>query len=143
MLLRKKDGLRADRDGCLMREPLTSEEFSKGRIQAGQATQWMRALPLKLGAKPEHLTNIGSHSCKTTLLSVAAKGGLSRDTRRVLGGHTDPAEASVNFYSRDALAQPVYELAELLGHIRDGRFDPDASFLIWTLGVLDELAERS
>jgi hypothetical protein len=125
--IRKTLRLNASRDACLMREPLADGTFTEARIKPGQATQWLRHILLKLGAEPTALRNIGSHSCKTTLLSVAAKGGLPRDTRRTLGGHATPGDDSVDTYSRDVLAAPLLELAQLLGKVRAGTFDPDAT----------------
>ena len=125
--IRRTMKLNASRDSCLMREPLANGTFTEARIKPGQATQWLRHILLKLRADPTALKNIGSHSCKTTLLSVAAKGGLSRDTRRTLGGHAIPGDDSVDTYSRDVLAAPLLELAQLLDHVRAGRFEPDAT----------------
>ena len=67
-----------------MLEPLADGTFGEGRIQAGQATAWLQHILLKLGVPAAELTNVGSHSCKATVLSIAAKAGLSRDTRRTL-----------------------------------------------------------
>ena len=125
--LRQKLGLDAHADECLQRELLTSGDFGHGRIKPGQATEWLRALLLKLGVAPEELRNVGSHSCKTTLLSMAAKGGMDRDDRRTLGGHQPPNDRSVDVYSRDTLAAPLRNLAIFLAKIRKGEFDPDAS----------------
>ena len=123
--IRKDLCMDASKDQCLMREPLANGLFTAARIKAGQATQWLRHILLKLGVDAYDLRNIGSHSLKTTLLSVAAKGGLSRDTRRTLGGHATPGDDSVDTYSRDILAAPMLELAKLLDHVRAGRFEPD------------------
>ena len=126
-VLRTRCGLNAQQDACLMREPLIDGTFAVARIQPGSATQWLRHLLLKLGVEASQLRNVGSHSCKTTLLSVAAKGGLSRDDRRTLGTHAVPGDSSVDCYSRDNLAAPLLNLAVLLRHVREGRFAPDAS----------------
>ena len=107
-------GLNADEDGCLMRSPLADGSFAIARNQPGEATQWLRHLMLALKAPPMALKNVGSHSCKATLLSVAAKCGISRDARRTLGGHANPGDSSVDCYSRDTMAAPRLELALLL-----------------------------
>ena len=127
LALRRILSLDATEDGCLMRVPLLDGSFAEGRIRAGQATTWLRCILLKLGARPEEIRNVGSHSCKATLLSLAAKGGLLRDDRRILGGHAFPGDKSVDTYSRDALAAPLFELAQLLVHVREGTFKPDSS----------------
>ena len=82
---------------------------------------------MKFQVEPDSLRNVGSHSCKTTLSGVAAKGGVSRVSRLTLGGHATPGDSSEDCYSRDAIASPLLELAQLLADIREGRFDPDAS----------------
>ena len=125
--IRASLGMDARSDGCLQLELFADGSFGSGRIKPGQATEWLRALLLKLGACPEELVNIGSHSCKVTLLSIAAKAGLNRDDRRTLGGHAAPNDKSVDIYSRDCLAAPLLELAKLLEDIRRGFFDPDSS----------------
>ena len=125
--LRKKLGLNAKRDECLQRELLADGSFGAGRVRPGQATVWLRFLLIKMGIEPGLLENIGSHSCKVSLLSMAAKAGLSRDDRRMLGGHVAPNDKSVDIYARDTLAAPLHNLAILLGEIRCGAFDPDVS----------------
>ena len=64
-------GLNALRDGCLMRETLSEGSFAVARIQPGQTTQWLSHLLLKLDVDADLLRKLGSHSCKTMLLSVA------------------------------------------------------------------------
>ena len=137
--LRSKLGLDAATDECLQREPLTNETFGAGRIKAGQATDWLRAVLLKLGIDSTELGNVGSHSCKATLLSMAAKAGIDGDTRRTLGGHAHPSDKSVDIYSRDSLSAPLRSLAALLTQIRVGAFDPDASRSgRWTVCLADD-----
>ena len=125
--LRRRVGLNAEADGCLQREPLRSGAFGHGHLGPGQATEWLRFLLIRLGVDSSLLSNIGSHSCKATLLSVAAKGGMTRDDRRALGGHAPPGDRSVDTYARDALAAPLRNLAILLSKVRCGLFDPDAT----------------
>ena len=125
--LRANAGLNASEDECLQRELLANGTFGAGRVKPGQATDWLRRLLLKLGVEAAGLSNVGSHSCKATLLSMAAKGGLSRDDRRTLGNHVAPNDRSVDIYSRDVMAAPLRNLALLLKQVRDGAFEPDAS----------------
>ena len=125
--LRAELFLDATEDECLMLEPLADETFGEGRIEAGQATTWLRYVLLKLGVPAAELKNVGSHSCKASVLSIAAKAGLSRDTRRTLGGHATPGDTSVDTYSRDTLAAPLLEVGRLFTKIRAKLFDPDSS----------------
>ena len=125
--LRKSLGLDAKRGECLQRELLADGSFGAGRLRSGQATVWLRLLLIKMGIEPELLANVGSHSCKVSLLSMAAKAGLSRDDRRMLGGHVALNDKSVDISARDTLAAPLRNLAFLLGEIRCGAFDSDVS----------------
>ena len=125
--LREEIGFSAADDECLMLEPLAEGEFGEGRVEAGQATEWLRHLLAKLGFEASSLLNTGSHSCKATLLSVCAKAGLPRDVRRTLGGHAIPGDRSVEEYSRDVLAEPLRQLGLLLEQVRQGKFSPDSS----------------
>ena len=127
LTLRASKGFDAAADGTLMREPFSNGEFGVARLCAGQATEWLRFLLCKLGFDPSTLTNVGSHSCKTTMLSIAAKAGMVRDYRRILGGHALPGDTSVDVYSRHALAAPLLELGKILTKIRNGVFNPDSS----------------
>ena len=125
--LRRQLCLDAALDECLMPEPLADGTFGEGRIQAGQATTWLRHLLLKLEVPPEELTEVGSHSCKATILSITAKAGLSKDVRRTLGGHATPGDTSVDVYSRDVIAAPLRQVALLFTKVRAKLFDPDSS----------------
>eukprot|EP00971_Amphidinium_carterae_P336391 6472752-Amphidinium_carterae.1 len=68
---------------------------------------------------------MGSHSCKTTLLSWSAKFGLSMKDRALLGCHVASEDFSCLTYSRDELAQPMRALQQVLCAISGGSFDPD------------------
>ena len=127
MELRQMVGLHAEQDLCLMPRPLEDGSFSAGRAEPGAITEWMRFLLEKLDVPRDELTNVGSHSCKATLLSMAAKAGMARDIRRTLGAHAIPGDKSVDAYARDNLGAPLRELAKLLRTIRNGQFDPDCS----------------
>ena len=93
-------------------------------LSSGEASEWLCRL---VGAKGAHGGPIKSHSLKTTLLSWAAKAGLSHDSRRILGYHVAPGDKSLVTYSRDAIAGPLRELCRVVGQIRDGAFFPDQS----------------
>ena len=66
-----------------------------------------------------------SHSLKATLLSFAAKRGLTHIDRLALGGHYHGAHMS-DVCARDALARPLRLLAGMLTEIRLGKFLPDS-----------------
>ena len=69
---------------------------------------------------------MGSHSCKTFWLAVAAKhGSFSGFDRRVLGHHAKPGDTSIAEYSRDLLATPLRKLEMVRQEIVRGTFRPD------------------
>ena len=125
--IRRQLGLNAADDQTLMPKPLADGSFAAGRIEAGQLTEWLRHLLELLDVPRASLVNVGSHSCKATLLSMAAKAGMPKETRRTLGAHAVPGDKSVEAYSRDNLAAPLRELAKLPRVIRLGQFDPDST----------------
>ena len=67
---------------------------------------------------------VSSHSMKATVLSYAAKRGISVPDRLQLGYHTSQFQMSL-VYSRDGAAAGLIILASLLKEIREGRFRPD------------------
>ena len=69
--------------------------------------------------------SVASHSLKSTCLSWAAKAGLPRESRRLLGRHADALQGSDSFYSRDLAIGPVRELQTVIRWIREGLFFPD------------------
>eukprot|EP00971_Amphidinium_carterae_P163909 3249356-Amphidinium_carterae.2 len=54
---------------------------------------------------------LGSHSLKATILSWAAKWGMSSDIRRALGQHFNLQDRSVDVYSRDQVAPCLRSLS--------------------------------
>ena len=120
-------GLSAPCDECLMREPLANGTFGAGRIDAALTSEWLKHLLHKVGVPKTELCNVGSHSCKATLLALLAKIGATPDDRRLLGGHAQQGDKSVMEYSRDALAGPLSRLEKALEMVQEGIFDPDAT----------------
>ena len=56
---------------------------------------------------------------------MGGKAGLSRDNRRLLGGHAGPKDKSVIVYSRDSMAEPMRALEDLIVKIASDHFRPD------------------
>eukprot|EP00971_Amphidinium_carterae_P264330 5243508-Amphidinium_carterae.1 len=83
----------------------------------------------------------GTHSCKATLLSWAAKFGLPMDQRALLGGHVGGHQVSTLVYSRDELASPLRSLELVLTNVRLGTFDPDSTRSGRWKGSLVQLGE--
>jgi len=123
--LRGRAGLHAETDGCLMPEVLADWSLGAGRMPTSGGGVLLKRL-LSNVSVPD-LEEYGTHSCKATLLSWAAKAGLNHDVRRLLGGHAAPGDRSVMQYSRDAMAAPMVELTNLLAKVRGQRFLPDVT----------------
>lgn len=94
-------------------------------LEAGHAGLWLRGILKVLGEDPAAVSNVGTHSCKATILSWLAKAGVSLETRRILGMHTTPGEQMPLVYSRDALSGPLREMQSVLDEISSGIFRPD------------------
>ena len=91
----------------------------------GEAADWLRQMLVACGVQALGLTNVGTHSLKTTCLSWMAKHGDPLDIRRHLGYHMGNQEKVTLLYSRDAAARPLRALMQCLAEIRSGVFQPD------------------
>ena len=125
--LRKSEGLAADGDKDvqepLLRHPAYGSGWTAAMVTVGYAASWLRTL---LDAVPSaDSVPIGTHSCKATLLSWAAKRGLPHGPRRLLGYHVAPKDSTMVIYSRDALADPLRQLVSLLQEVAANKFQPD------------------
>ena len=128
LALRKQQGLEAAPGRPLMPVP-TSAGWGSRALSSHEATVWMRELlsPANTfsGGVRRPVDNLGTHSCKVTLLAWAAKGGLSLEHRKLLGYHTSSADETALLYSRNAMAEPLRALSRLVEAVRVGRFRPD------------------
>ena len=106
-----------------------------------EANAWLKAYVSSCDVPDEDVLEIGTHSCKATLLSWVAKWGMKEEYRRRLGGHARPGERSILEYSRDALSVPLERLDELLVGVRLKRFKPDST-RPGRRGVFPSVAER-
>ena len=126
VVARRSAGLTAE-DGSSLVPAIVDGSFGTVPYKTAEFTAAFRSLLVKLGFG-NRLEAIGAHSLKATMLSWAAKFGLERDNRRLLGYHAAPGgDATVDVYARDVMATPLRALNEMLAQIRDGRFDPDAT----------------
>ena len=123
--LRAFAGCDAAVDRTLMPEVLSNGQFGTARMTTQDGTLILRQLLRDAGVSD--VGACGTHSSKATLLSWAAKAGLSNTDRKLLGGHADSKDKSMEEYSRDVLAKPLLALGALLQDVRTGRFNPDAT----------------
>ena len=108
----------SEKSSCWLSTPMSSSE----------ATFWLREfLDGTRGFVPEM---VGSHSCKTTLLTWAsrcARVPFSPADRRLLGHHLDPNMKSVLCYSRENYANLYAKVLNMFRLIRANEFEPDKS----------------
>jgi hypothetical protein len=98
-------------DGKWLGRPLTTSQGGK----------WLRGL-LECDVRD----NVGTHSCKVTILSWMSKRGCSLEDRSIVGHHLGNL-STVLCYSRDSMAGPLRRLRRLLIEIKRGLFRPDAT----------------
>ena len=125
--LRVAEGLDASTDGFLMLAPLADGGWARGGLRTDEANTWAKSLLRRGGFESTFISKTGTHSWKATMLSWCAKAGVREGLRRRLGGHAKPKDKSVLDYSRDALAPALRVLWRVIGWVRAGRFDPDAT----------------
>lgn len=126
--LRQSNGLSFSRDKPTMPAIDHSGQFIiDEELNSGDASRWLRELLLRGGAEPSSVTGISTHSLKSTTLSWAAKFGISRDARSILGYHVVAGSGGMLHYSRDEQALPLRKMQACYEEIRAGSFDPDTS----------------
>ena len=76
-------------------------------VKTTEFASQLRALLLDLGFSVEELVRVGAHSLKVTCLTWAAKFGVEREQRRLLGYHLAPGDRTLEAYSRDSMATPL------------------------------------
>ena len=123
----------SERHGCWLDTPMSASE----------ATIWLRELlegaPTKF--EPQML---GSHSCKTTLLTWAGRSVKLTFTpaeRRLLGHHMDPNMKSVLCYSRESFTSLYAKVLGMFRMIRNGEFDPDRPAIERIVQMVDDTDE--
>ena len=123
--LREEAGLKFGNGKPVMPGVTASGAFSEFELDTDSATRWLKEILRRCGFSEEELRHVSSHSLKATALSWAAKFGISRDLRQVLGYHIVQGSQSALHYSRDEQALPLRKLQECYASIRDRSFLPD------------------
>jgi hypothetical protein len=126
--------------GPMLPAPSTSTgKWLERRLSSAEATSWLRELLVASGTKYARALEISTHSLKTTVLSWAAKFGMTVEERRMLGHHCDPQLKSVVTYSRDSMFAPLMRVNEMLKAIREGseEVEPPSEAAVWTIADID------
>ena len=114
-------------EGCVL--PSYSERHAcwlAVPMSASEATCWLR--DFIEGTDQYRPELIGSHSCKTTLLTWAGrctKVTFTPSERRLLGHHLDPGMKSVLCYSRESFTALYSKVLCMFRAIRSGEYSPD------------------
>ena len=88
------------------------------------------------------IQNVGTHSLKTGLLTMAARSTsvkFSMSERRTLGHHIKPGDRSVLTYSREAYTSLYAKVLACFREIQLGNFKPDSSALERIIEAADTL----
>ena len=125
--LRRMIGMEAGTDRTMMRAPKAGDCWAKRQLTTDEFGDWLRMLSREAVPSEEGLKDYGAHSCKITVLSWAAKAGMPKPPRRILGGHAKAGDKTVAEYSRDELAEPLRLVELLFVWIRAGEFVPEAN----------------
>lgn len=86
---------------CLMPAPGEDDTPCKRPLDCSEVGTWLRLLLGESAKRFESNRLISSHSLKATLLSMAAKRGLSHEDRLAMGHHAHPFKMA-DVYAREA-----------------------------------------
>lgn len=86
MALREEAGLNGRPPHPMLPSPQLGGGWSQMPLSVASAGDWLRSL-LKIESVARD--RVATHSCKATLLSMAAKYGMDCDSRRMLGYHSE------------------------------------------------------
>eukprot|EP00435_Cladocopium_sp_Y103_P035983 s1997_g9.t1 len=125
--VRETLGLRFPPDGLIMPAPDKHGEATQRPLESGECGKWLRRLlegEDATGAISDR--RVSSHSLKCTMLSYAAKRGLSVPDRLMFGYHSSNFHMAL-VYSRDGAAASLLLLETLIDEIVKGKFRPDST----------------
>eukprot|EP00971_Amphidinium_carterae_P331973 6465830-Amphidinium_carterae.1 len=113
-----------DKDCCLPIPSMDGQSFLDGPLRSSTAAIWLINAVRELSPNALPVT---THGCRATVLSWAAKHGMSTVNRKLLGYHVQTRDRTMMEYSRDCLATPLRELTSIYQKIRDEVFKPDVT----------------
>ena len=117
-------------DGFLPSWSERSHQWADTSMTASEGTVWLQEFLMDTGLEDERSAQrFGTHSLKTTLLTMAARctgARFSRSERVLLGHHMNPQDKSMLTYSREAYTTLYGKVLRMFQLVRDGLFDPDA-----------------
>ena len=115
-------------------------------MSSSEATEWLREFLQTAGAMPAELSRVGSHSCKSTMLTWAGRSvqvKFSQDERRLLGHHLIPGDRSMLTYSREAYTTLYGMVLAMYRLIESGEFDPDMTAVSRVLDCASAISQSA
>ena len=122
--LRQQAGLHGGQPFPMLPSPQLGGGWARMPLTVSAAADWLRSL---LKVESSARDRLATHSCKATMLSMAAKFGLDHGTRRLLGYHSEGRDRSMLTYSRDAISAPLRKMVAMIKAVKDGKFFPDST----------------
>ncbi|CAE7369217.1 unnamed protein product [Symbiodinium sp. CCMP2592] len=120
--IRAEAGLPNDQaDVPFLPAPLPDGSWSSDPLSSSEITRWLRYLL----PRPSTEQAVSSHSLKVTSLVWCSKFGMLRETKRVLGHHSDAATGSDAVYGRELQSAALREYVVVLDAVATGKFLPD------------------
>ena len=118
-------GIGGIRAGPLFKAVLNVQDmiFGAREVRSSEVTAMLRMFLKPLLKSGQRIT---SHSLRVTLLSWAAKFGIGREERDILGRHASAVHGAGPLYSRDLVTPAAIKLASMLEQVSSGTFRPDA-----------------
>ena len=111
----------------LLPAPLKGGGWQEAPVTVEVGARWLRNLLHRAGQDPATVRALGTHSLKATCLSWAAKWGVDRDTRLIMGYHSSSRNKSEVVYGRDNVAPALRVLDTIVESVALGRFLPDST----------------
>ena len=122
--LRHQSGLHGGQPFPMLPSPQLGGGWARMPLTVSAAADWLRSL---LKVESSARDRLATHSCKATMLSMAAKFGLDHGTGRLLGYHSEGRDRSMLTYSRDAISAPLRKMVAMIKAVKDGKFFPDST----------------
>ena len=122
-----KAGLNTGPGLPLLPAPVKTGQWDGVPISAEAATNWIRKLlltyPRMTDVDRTHFLSVRTHSCKTTILSWAAKKGTDIKMRKLMGYHSIGKQDPVFIHGRDNVAPVLRETESIVPDVtRSGDF---------------------
>ena len=111
-------------DKPLLPSPVEGGGWQESPVSVEVGARWLRNLLHRTGQEASGVRALGTHSLKATW---AAKWGVERDTRLIMGYHSSARGKSEVVYGRDNVAPALRILDTIIEAVSVGKFLPDST----------------